>query len=82
MIDPHIKPKNDFTAATNHTAFENADILAAVCLGECMGQKATLVVAEREAIKAFTWAVNGAAMLQNFMNARIEKNGANNDTDR
>lgn len=75
MIDPHIKPRNDFTPATSKTAYENADILAAICLGKCMGRKATLAVAEREAMKVFTHAVNGASLLQNFMNSRIDKLG-------
>ena len=69
MTEPEIKPRNDFTPATNRTAFQHADTLAngiydaTIKLG--CNHEAGVFYRDR----AFQLAINGAALLQNFMNS-------------
>jgi len=70
MTGPNIKPKYDFTPATSQTAYESADALAD-CTKRCV--KAMGVNDEDAEVyhhQTFMQAMDGAAMLQNFMNAR------------
>ena len=69
MIDPHIKPKHDFTPATNKTALRSADALSIGVFNAAIIKTCDFKVAMDYKNRAFSLAVNGAALLQNFMNS-------------
>lgn len=70
MIDPQVKPRHDFIPATNKTAYLNADLIAQEAFETIMQINGHSNVAYRMHKIYFTHAVDGAAYLQNFMNAR------------
>lgn len=72
-MDSTIQPKHDFTPSTAMTAYENADALSVTvgAMARIGGKNQTQV---RGIMKqSFIHAVNGAALLQNFMNAKKAK---------
>ncbi len=76
MIDPVITPKHDFTPATSRTAYHNADALAQQNYGLVLAMSRNIVTAKQFYNEAFKCAVDGAGLLQNFMNYtrhKIEK---------
>lgn len=70
MIDPQVKPRHDFTPATNMTAFQNADLIAQEAFETIIHINGLPHVAHKMHKIFFSNAVDGAAYLQNFMNAR------------
>lgn len=73
MIDPHVKPKDDFTPATNRTAFQNADVLSAEAYNASISKTCDHAITMRWKSAAVILAVHGAALLHYFMNARKVK---------
>lgn len=73
MIEPQVKPRHDFTPATNKTAYLNADLIAQEAFETIIHINGLPHVAHRMHKIFFNNAVNGAEYLQKFMNSRIDK---------
>ena len=73
MTKPRTKPKHDFTPATNKTACENADVFADSTCRLAKLMHGTDDQVQQCAHETFMIAMNGAGMVQSFMNERKGK---------